>query len=231
MMYRCRTLSAPLRSEAKHSSEMVSELLYGEYMTATGQHTELWIEVQCEWDDYVGWVSRGQVEQVPAFDASLHMVALGAPTELYPGSMTAEELQGLPPSLEIFKATYLETPYYWGGRSTQGIDCSGLAQLYYKLRSVRIPRDASAQALCGESLESLEECLQGDLAFFSGSSGRINHVGILTGDGHILHATETQGRVVHDHITAEGIINSETGKLSHPLASVVRIFFDAEHLG
>ncbi len=230
MMYRCSTISAPLRAEAKHSSEMISELLYGEYLTATGSETELWLEVQCEWDDYIGWVSKGQIEEVSSFGLSQSIVSLKTDSLYYPGSLIEENILESQADIDSFIDTYIDTPYYWGGRSLRGIDCSGLSQIFYKLKMIRIPRDASLQALCGETVQNLESSKTGDLAFFANEKAKITHVGILLGNNKILHATETQGKVVIDTINDRGIINSQTTKLSHNLVKIIHIYFDLEHL-
>ena len=75
------------------------------------------------------------------------------------------------------------TPYSWGGRSGDAIDCSGLVQLVFGLKGHMPPRDADMQqADFGEELADGDVLQRGDLVFFPG------HVGIMTDATHMLHA-------------------------------------------
>jgi len=109
---------------------------------------------------------------------------------------------------------YLHAPYLWGGRSPFGIDCSGLAQMTYKLSGVNIYRDASQQVSQGDTINFLSEAKKGDLAFFDNEEGEINHVGILISGNSIIHAS---GRVRIDQIDHQGIYNWEKGIYTHNL--------------
>lgn len=109
---------------------------------------------------------------------------------------------------------YLHAPYLWGGRSPFGIDCSGLAQMTYKLSGVNIYRDASQQATQGETINFLSEAKKGDLAFFDNEEGEITHVGILISGNSIIHAS---GKVRIDQIDHQGIYNWEKGSYTHNL--------------
>jgi hypothetical protein len=115
---------------------------------------------------------------------------------------------------------YLNSPYLWGGKSPFGIDCSGLTQMVYRLAGIPIPRDASQQALEGETLSFLEEALPGDLAFFDNEEGKIIHTGIILEGGRILHAS---GKVRIDHIDHEGIYNRELNQYTHRLRVIKKI--------
>lgn len=78
------------------------------------------------------------------------------------------------------------TPYSWGGRSGDAIDCSGLVQLVFGLKGVLAPRDADMQqAEFGEDLPEDVPLARGDLVFFPG------HVGIMADAENIIHANGT----------------------------------------
>jgi cell wall-associated NlpC family hydrolase len=105
-------------------------------------------------------------------------------------------------SMVLTGQEHLGVRYVWGGSSpSEGFDCSGFVQYVYARNGVRLPRVSRDQARAGERVAaSLANLKPGDLLFFAGSSGVIDHVAIYVGDQTILHASSRRGEVVYDRL-------------------------------
>ncbi len=78
---------------------------------------------------------------------------------------------------------YRGAPYFWGGRTSIGIDCSGLVQMALEAAGHACPRDTDMQMAEFGAPVSMERMIRrGDLVFWQG------HVGIMQDATNLLHA-------------------------------------------
>lgn len=101
-------------------------------------------------------------------------------------------------ALYSFIDDWYGTPYAYGGKTKQGIDCSGLTCALY--------REVYKQNLAGSASSLFDQCQpvsvsdlrEGDLVFFKISGDRISHVGIYLQNNKFVHATTHKGVMIND---------------------------------
>ena len=105
---------------------------------------------------------------------------------LYLWSRHLAELGAREPDAVAVAELFLEAPYLWGGRTSEGIDCSGLVQTALIAAGIASPRDSDMQeAALGEPIaidDPKAPLARGDLLFWKG------HVGIMRDPVTLLHA-------------------------------------------
>jgi cell wall-associated NlpC family hydrolase len=91
-------------------------------------------------------------------------------------------LKARQPDFVAIAEEFLHTPYLWGGKTSLGIDCSGLVQVTLQAAGHACPRDSDMQEMALGKLSSLGELRRGDLVFWKG------HVAIARDGETLLHA-------------------------------------------
>lgn len=243
----CNLGIVPLRLEPTDTSEMVSQVLYGEYFKILEERAK-WSRIRTAFDSCEAWIANKQFIKIseedyngfetedPVLSADLiefisgenqHLmpVPLGSVlnfTEILNHTHSGNKTSGKKAKDKLIETAflYLNAPFLWGGKTPFGIDSSGFTQMVYKLNGYRLHRNATEQARQGESLSFIEESEPGDLAFFDNKEGIITHVGIMMNDNYIIHA---DGKVRLDRIDHSGIFNPELRQHTHQLRVIKKI--------
>ena len=237
----CNLNTIPVRKEKSSKSELTTQLIYGEIYKVLKKDKK-WYHIEINDDNYKGWINYSQFFEISK--DTFNNILNTKPILLQEISKEIETLDGkmllsIGAKISSTKALnhslnkpynqkqttivqtamkYLNTPYLWGGKTHNGIDCSGFSQMVFKINGINILRDANQQANQGKEIDfsSIEE---GDLAFFG--EKKVTHVGIILKNKKIIHAF---GKVRIDFLKKNGILNVETNKISHKLIKTVRYY-------
>ncbi|RLG94437.1 hypothetical protein DRO29_06555, partial [Candidatus Bathyarchaeota archaeon] len=97
----------------------------------------------------------------------------------------------------------LGKPYEWGAEGPDSFDCSGLIYYSYSQAGINIPRTTAEgyyNNYC-DHFSNIESLIAGDLLFvYNTSTSKIEHVGILTANNTVIHASSYYGEVVEEPI-------------------------------
>lgn len=108
--------------------------------------------------------------------------------------------------------SWLGVPYRYGGTTRDGADCSGfLCAVYDNAAGIQLPRNTRSQREHCSGIEP-DSLRLGDILFFTSkaSEGKVAHVGLYSGNGHMIHASSSRG-VVEDDLSLNYYVTHFTG--------------------
>ena len=105
-------------------------------------------------------------------------------------------IDAVEPDFVAVAERFVNVPYLWGGRTSEGIDCSGLVQTALRAAGIAAPRDSDMlEAQMGSALSPDAPLRRGDLVFWRG------HVGMMMNADTLLHANGHHMLVVAEPFT------------------------------
>jgi len=120
--------------------------------------------------------------------------------EAAPYAQWLERTQATPETIVRTAKRFFGVPYFWGGTSAKGMDCSGFTKTVHFLNGLLLPRDASQQVFVGDLVETTGDVnlRPGDLLFFGFKATperheRVTHVAISLGGKRFIHASGGEG--------------------------------------
>lgn len=121
--------------------------------------------------------------------------ALNEAIKFSPAEVAANQAASRRSQVVNYALQFVGNPYVWGGTSlTKGADCSGFTMQVMAHFGVSLPHYSGSQAQMGKAVTSAN-MRPGDLVFYAGSNGRVNHVAIYIGNGQVVNAASRKSGI------------------------------------
>lgn len=121
--------------------------------------------------------------------------AINEAIKFSPAEIAASNAASLRSKVVNYALQFVGNPYVWGGTSlTKGADCSGFTMSVLRQFGVSLPHYSGSQAKMGKAVTS-GNMRPGDLIFYAGSGGQVNHVAMYIGNGQIVHAASRKSGI------------------------------------
>ena len=199
-------------------SEVTSQILYGEKFKILSKRKG-WIKIKLLYDRYVGFIKNKNyvnelkiTHKVGAIHANIYNKPYDKTLKALPfGSRLSvierrnsfvryennkwlkyKDIKKINHKeknfIKIFK-TFLKTKYVWGGKTSSGIDCSALLQIFFYYNNLFYPRDTKDQINYSINKTS-KRFGKGDIIFWKG------HVAICINSLQLIHAYGPEKKVI-----------------------------------
>ena len=150
-------------------SPVLSTLFMGSRVMLCGDMTEGWQKIK---------TAGGLCGYVPA-------IALSSPACWNPDILNSQLTSewDLRSAILNYAMSFLGTQYRWGGKTSMGIDCSGLTFMSYYMCGIIIYRDAKIKEGFPVHEIPFSQIQPADLLYFPG------HIALYLGNGKYIHST------------------------------------------
>lgn len=166
-----------VRKEPNTEASIYTQVAQGEMLEYVRTLDNGWVEIML--DDETVYVAGEYVELEEQLGTAVTM------SELLYGAGVSD----IRVSICEYAKQFLGNRYVFGGTSlTKGTDCSGFTMRVFEKFGIRIPRNSRAQAGVGTKIKAAD-AKPGDLFFYGGKGGYINHVALYIGGGQVIHAS------------------------------------------
>ena len=198
-------------------SEITSQILYGEKFKILSK-SKNWIKIKTSFDNYIGYIQNRKytnnfkpTHKVFSLKTSI-INKSNRKKEYLPFASKISIIKERKNSVEYEKnkwikkkdikkinhvekdylkilRLFINTKYTWGGKTYQGVDCSGILQLFFYYNNKFYPRDTKDQIRYSQKIKrSINK--KGDIIFWNG------HVAICVDSKKLIHAYGPEKKVL-----------------------------------
>ena len=199
-------------------SEVTSQILYGERFKILSKRKG-WIKIKLLYDKYVGFIKNknyvnelkishkvstihaniykkpnNKTQKTLPFGSKLSVIERRNSFVRYENNkwLKYKDIKKINHKekkfIKIFK-TFLKTKYVWGGKTSSGIDCSALLQIFFYYNNLFYPRDTKDQINYSIN-KTTKQFSKGDIIFWKG------HVAICINSLQLIHAYGPEKKVL-----------------------------------
>lgn len=185
-----------VRSEPSTDSKIWTQISKEERYPVAAQ-LDGWVQIELDTGDSGAEGDTGDKAFISTRDNNVEVrYALTEAIKFSPLEEKANQQASLRNKVVNYGLQFVGNRYVWGGTNPNtGADCSGFVQ--YVMRNaagVSLPRTSREQAKTGRSISS-GEMRPGDLIYYAGSNGVVNHVAMYIGNGQVVHAASKRSGI------------------------------------
>ncbi len=200
-------------------SEVTSQIIYGEKFKIISKNKN-WIKIKTLFDNYIGFIKNSKylkkltlkykvsslkarifkrpgirtdswlplASKLPILDQNKNYVKIEK--NKWIKKKDIRKLNQKDKNFVKFFKKFLNVKYVWGGKTSQGIDCSALLQIFFTYNNLFYPRDTKDQIKYAKKKFKKKKFKKGDIIFWKG------HVAICLNSKQLIHAYGPKKKVI-----------------------------------